>query len=29
MINFDGITKQKIRKHNPNWTQIPDHLRKY
>ena len=28
MINFDDITKEKIRKHNSNWTQIPDHLTK-
>ena len=28
MINFDDIKKEKMRKHNPNWTQIPDHLTK-
>ena len=25
MINFDDATKQNIKKHNPNWLQIPDH----
>ena len=25
MINFDGATKGKIKEHNPNWPQIPDH----
>ena len=25
MINFDDITKENIKKHNPNWLQIPDH----
>ena len=25
MINFDNITKEKIKEHNPNWAQIPDH----
>ena len=25
MINFDYITKENVRKHNPNWPQIPDH----
>ena len=25
MINFDDITKDNIKDHNPNWTQIPDH----
>ena len=25
MINFDDVTKQNIREHNPNWPQIPDH----
>ena len=25
MINFD-ITTENIKKHNPNWPQIPDHL---
>ena len=25
MINFDDVTKENIREHNPNWAQIPDH----
>ena len=25
MINFDDVTKENIKKHNPNWPQIPDH----
>ena len=25
MINFDDITKENIKMHNPNWPQIPDH----
>ena len=25
MINFGDITKENIKKHNPNWPQIPDH----
>ena len=25
MINFDDITKENIKEHNPNWPQIPDH----
>ena len=25
MINFDDVTKENIRKHNPNWPQIPDY----
>ena len=25
MINFDDITKENIKEHNPNWVQIPDH----
>ena len=24
MINFDDITKENIKEHNPNWLQIPD-----
>ena len=24
MINFDDVAKENIRKHNPNWPQIPD-----
>ena len=25
MINFDGVTKEYIKEHNPYWPQIPDH----
>ena len=25
MINFDDVTKENIKKHNPNWPQIPSH----
>ena len=25
MVNFDEVTKENIKKHNPNWPQIPDH----
>ena len=25
MINFDDVTKENIKEHNPNWSQIPDH----
>ena len=25
MINFDDVTKEKIKEHNPDWAQIPDH----
>ena len=25
MINFDDVTKENIKKHNPNSPQIPDH----
>ena len=25
MINFDDITRENIKEHNPNWPQIPDH----
>ena len=25
MINFDGVTKENIKEHNPNWPHIPDH----
>ena len=25
MINFDGITKENIKEHNPHWPQVPDH----
>ena len=24
MINFDDVTKENIKEHNPNWSQIPD-----
>ena len=25
MINFDDVTKENIKEHNPNWLQFPDH----
>ena len=25
MINFDNVTKENIKEHNPNWPQIHDH----
>ena len=25
MINFDHVTKENIKEHNPNWPQIPGH----
>ena len=25
MINFDDATKENMKEHNPNWSQIPDH----
>ena len=25
MINFDDVTKENIKQHNPNWPAIPDH----
>ena len=25
MINFDDVTKEKMKEHDPNWLQIPDH----
>ena len=25
MINFDDVTKENIKNHNPNWLQILDH----
>ena len=25
MINFDDVTKENIKEHNPNWPQIPNH----
>ena len=24
MINFDNVTKENIKEHNPNWPEIPD-----
>ena len=24
MINFDDVTKENIKEHNPTWSQIPD-----
>ena len=24
-INFDYVTKEDIKEHNPNWSQISDH----
>ena len=24
MINSDDVTKESMKKHNPNWAQIPD-----
>ena len=25
MFNFDYVTKEDIKKHNPKWPEIPDH----
>ena len=25
MFNFDYITKEDLKEHNPNWAEIPDH----
>ena len=25
MINFDDVTTENIKEHNPNWPEIPDH----
>ena len=25
MISFDDLTKENMKKHNPNWPQVPDH----
>ena len=25
MFNFDYITKEDIKEHDPNWEEIPDH----
>ena len=25
MIDFNDVTKENIKEHNPNWPQIPDH----
>ena len=24
MINFEDVTKESIKEHNPNWSQMPD-----
>ena len=24
-INFDDVTKENLKKHSPNWPEIPDH----
>ena len=29
MINFDGVVKENIKKHNPNEPQIPNHHHPY
>ena len=26
MINFNDVTKEKIKEHNPTWQKILDHL---
>ena len=26
MINFDDVIKENIKKHNPNWPRLLDHL---
>ena len=26
MINTDDVTKENIKRHDPHWPQIPDHL---
>ena len=28
MINFDGVTKESMKEHNPNQPQIPDLLQR-
>ena len=25
MINFDEVTKENMKEHNPSWPQTPDH----
>ena len=25
MINYDNVTKETIKNHNPNWPQVPDY----
>ena len=25
MVNFDDVTKENIKNHNPNWSHISDH----
>ena len=29
MINFDDVTKENIKEHNPNWPQIPNHPKEH
>ena len=29
MINLDDVLEENIEKHNPNWSQIPDHPYRY
>ena len=28
MVNFDDVTEDNIKKHNPNWSQVPDYPNK-
>ena len=28
MFNFDYITKEDMKEHNPKWSEIPDHPHK-
>ena len=28
MINFDDVTKEETKLHNPNWPEIPDHTQR-
>ena len=25
MINLDNVIKENVKRHNPNWPEIPDH----
>ena len=25
MINFNCVTKENVKEHNPNWPQVPNH----